>query len=514
MKILIAEDNEDSRVLLESFLQASGYAVESAENGMLALEIAKRTHPDLIISDILMPEMDGYALCRAIKSDEQLRTIPFIFYTATYTDPEDEKFAMKLGASKFIVKPMEMSDFIKEIEKVLTEHKEKVLPRPEKIQENEQKYDEAYSEVLSRKLDKKIQNLEEERKKLQESEQKFRRLVEALRDDYFFYTHSPDGVFVYISPSITNVLGYSQEEFLVHYTEYLTDNPINKDAVRYTGLAIKGKEQSPYELEIYHKDGSIRSLEVTEKPTLDESGNIIAVEGIAHNITQRKQAEEELNRHRDHLEELVEERTEELQKEIEERKQTEEALRESEEKFRTIAAMTRSAIIMFNSDGKIQFWNNAAETIFGWTEREVVGKVAHKLLVAERYHAGYEKGLAVFKETGQGPLLGKRLELTALRKDGQEIIIEAAITAVHLKEQLNAIGNFNDITERKRAEEDLQKEVSTRKKTEEELQNNIQTLERFRKMAVGREKQMIKLKEEINELLINQGREKKYKIVG
>ncbi|MCK5193981.1 MAG: hypothetical protein KAQ71_09240, partial [Desulfobulbaceae bacterium] len=61
---------------------------------------------------------------------------------------------------------------------------------------------------------------------------------------------------------------------------------------------------------------------------------------------------------------------------------------------------------------------------------------------------------------------------------------------------------------------DLQKEVSTRKKTEEELQNNIQTLERFRKMAVGREKQMIKLKEEINELLINQGREKKYKIVG
>ena len=83
MKILIVEDNEDSRVLLESFLQASGYAVESAENGMLALEIAKRTHPDLIISDILMPEMDGYALCRAIKSDEQLRTIPFIFYTAT-----------------------------------------------------------------------------------------------------------------------------------------------------------------------------------------------------------------------------------------------------------------------------------------------------------------------------------------------------------------------------------------------------------------------------------------------
>jgi PAS domain S-box-containing protein len=204
---------------------------------------------------------------------------------------------------------------------------------------------------------------------------------------------------------------------------------------------------------------------------------------------------------------------------------------------------------MFNSDGEIQFWNNAAESIFGWTKREVVGKVAHKLLVAERYHAGYEKALAVFKETGQAPLLGKRLELTALRKDGQEIIIEAAITAVHLKDQLNAIGNFNDITERKRAEEDLknrhdelaetrqlmlsmmedleeakkeaemrtldlQKEVSTREKTEEELQNNIQTLERFRKMAVGREKQMIKLKEEINELLINQGREKKYKIVG
>ncbi len=140
--------------------------------------------------------------------------------------------------------------------------------------------------------------------KLQASEEKYRRLVENLQDTYFFYSHDTDGIFKYISPSITNILGYSQEEFLAHYTEYLTDSPINEEVVKHTDQSIKGEQQPSYEVEIYHKDGSIKRLEVTEVPVVDAIGNVIAVEGIAQDITGRKSMLEEMERRTRELEEV------------------------------------------------------------------------------------------------------------------------------------------------------------------------------------------------------------------
>jgi CheY-like chemotaxis protein len=101
MKVLIVEDDEDSRVFLERALRGHHYSVESAGNGVEALGKAYEWHPDLIISDILMPGMNGFELCRRVKTDEKLRNIPFIFYTATFVDQNDEKLAMALGASRF-----------------------------------------------------------------------------------------------------------------------------------------------------------------------------------------------------------------------------------------------------------------------------------------------------------------------------------------------------------------------------------------------------------------------------
>jgi PAS domain S-box-containing protein len=294
MKILVVEDNEDSRVLLESLLEANGYEVECAENGKIALALATRRPPDLIISDILMPEMDGYVLCRAVKADEQLRAIPFVFYTATYTDPRDEKLAMDLGASRFIVKPMEMDAFLIEIKTLLDNHDIEKLPTPQHPLKSDMELHRGYAGVLAKKLDQKVRQLEEEQKRLAKSEKQYRRLVEALRDDYFFYTHDMNGVFTYISPSIKNVLGYTQEEIQVHFTEYLTDSPINKDVVGCTEQSIKGIKLPPYEVEVYHKDGSVHRLDVTEEPVLDKHGQVISVEGIAHDITKRIFAEKQL----------------------------------------------------------------------------------------------------------------------------------------------------------------------------------------------------------------------------
>lgn len=103
-----------------------------------------------------------------------------------------------------------------------------------------------------------------------------------------------NGVFTYISPSIKNVLGYTQEEVRVHFTQYLVDSPINYALVGYTEQSIQGIKPAPYEVGVYHKDGSVHRLEVTEEPVFDKYGKITAVEGIAHDITRRILAEKQL----------------------------------------------------------------------------------------------------------------------------------------------------------------------------------------------------------------------------
>ncbi|MDM8567951.1 PAS domain S-box protein [Thiotrichales bacterium HSG1] len=131
---------------------------------------------------------------------------------------------------------------------------------------------------------------------LQKSEEKHRRLVENMPDEFFFYSHDTDGIFTFLSDSIQNTLGYTPTEFMNHYLTYLTDNPINKKVQYHSERSIQGIIQPLYETEIYCKDGAIKFLEVSETPIFNEQGNVIAVEGIAHDMTERKQVEENIKK--------------------------------------------------------------------------------------------------------------------------------------------------------------------------------------------------------------------------
>jgi PAS domain S-box-containing protein len=122
---------------------------------------------------------------------------------------------------------------------------------------------------------------------VRKSEAQYRRLVENLEERHFIYVHGPDGVFTYISPSVEHMLGYTHGEFCTHYTHYLTNNPVNNDAIQHTNLSIQGVKQPPYSIEIYHKDGSTRWLEVAELPVFNEAGAVAGVQGIATDITER-----------------------------------------------------------------------------------------------------------------------------------------------------------------------------------------------------------------------------------
>lgn len=118
--LLVVEDVPHILELLEVTLRFKGYPVITATNGQEALEQVARQHPALVITDILMPRLDGYALTQQLRTDPRTRQIPIIFLSATYVTPEDRAFAMRLGAVRFLEKPVDTEEFLLTVAEVLT----------------------------------------------------------------------------------------------------------------------------------------------------------------------------------------------------------------------------------------------------------------------------------------------------------------------------------------------------------------------------------------------------------
>lgn len=165
--ILIVDDKKDNRYLLQILLQSKGYVVLEAENGAVALEQLATNSCDLIITDILMPVMDGFQLCQKLKEDTLLSTIPLIFYTATYTEKQDEEFGLGLGAHSFIRKPIDPHLFLRQIEDVLSGISSGGKPVADTVELYGEHAYKLYSERLVSKLEKKMLDLEEEVKRRQ-----------------------------------------------------------------------------------------------------------------------------------------------------------------------------------------------------------------------------------------------------------------------------------------------------------------------------------------------------------
>jgi len=117
--VLIVEDREADRKLLKMLLERNGYRVTTAGDGVEALAAARRDPPDAVVSDVLMPNMDGFVLCQAWMQDAELKTIPFIFYTANLTSRQDASVAMTLGSVRYLIKPLEGDVFLRELRTVL-----------------------------------------------------------------------------------------------------------------------------------------------------------------------------------------------------------------------------------------------------------------------------------------------------------------------------------------------------------------------------------------------------------
>lgn len=148
--VLIVEDVPDILRLLEETLKFKGYQAVTAYNGQEALEIIRRQKPSLVITDIMMPKLDGFGLVHRLRINPETRDIPVIFLTATYVALEDKAFALNIGATRFIEKPVNFERFLETIQELLTSS----APVPAMTM-SEAEFYEGYRQRLEQKLNQK-----------------------------------------------------------------------------------------------------------------------------------------------------------------------------------------------------------------------------------------------------------------------------------------------------------------------------------------------------------------------
>jgi len=172
MKLLIVDDMPTNLKLLRAQLEAEGHAVFEAQDGVEALELLRRQPVDGIVSDILMPRMDGYRLCHEVRNSLQFRDLPFIFHTNTYLSPGDEKLALDLGADQYLRKPAGTESILKALQDAAAGPVRR--PGPQLVEADVLR---EYSERLVKKLGEKNVELEQAKDELQKNNADLERRV-------------------------------------------------------------------------------------------------------------------------------------------------------------------------------------------------------------------------------------------------------------------------------------------------------------------------------------------------
>src|SRR5262249_16381698 len=197
--------------------------------------------------------------------------------------------------------------------------------------------------------------------------------------------------------------------------------------VIHTGQPVVAREET----EVW-PDGRTAWASTTKMPFRDPTGTIVGTFGISRDITRNKQAESELHK-------------------------AKEAAEASERRTRLIVDTANDAYVAMDASGMIIDWNRQAETTFGWSREEAIGRAVAETIVPPRLRGAHERGLNRFLATGDGPVLNRRIEISAVHRDGREFQVELTISPIRFATGYVFSAFLHDISERKQAEAELQR---------------------------------------------------------
>lgn len=295
MKILIAEDNADDRKVLKFNLEHRGCEVLEAFDGQEGLAMAKAHKPNMIISDALMPHMDGFQFLRSVKTDETLKSIPFVFYSAVYTGDKEAELAVSLGAEAFIIKPKDPQEFWEELIGILEECKLRSQEgRTPELIEEEEDFLRKYSQVVAAKLEEKVRELEKAKATILESEQCYRNLFSSLRD-VISTVDTERRIMNANQPALRDVFGYELEDIVGQSARlfYADDEDYNLIG---TKIADMGETNVPVtaEAKFRTKDGTVFIGEISVHGLRNDKGAFTGYIGMVRDITHQRKLEEQL----------------------------------------------------------------------------------------------------------------------------------------------------------------------------------------------------------------------------
>jgi PAS domain S-box-containing protein len=244
----------------------------------------------------------------------------------------------------------------------------------------------------------------------------FSHIVRQLTGKYIYFAHDQQGHLTYVSKEVEKILGYSTSQFITHYRKYMSNSPVNRNAIRKNTLLLHGRQHEPVEIEILCDQGKLHRLEIIEVPVLDENNRIVGVEGMAHDITERKK---------------------------------------EEEKFRVLFESSSEANLIFDNQ-YILDCNHAFLQLFGFPSKDKILNISPCELCPETQPNG-RKSIELVTEVMESAKHSKseKIFIHLQSHNGAIFPVEMSITALTVGDSLFYIGIIYDMTTRLRAKQEI-----------------------------------------------------------